>query len=378
MKGIRSLEALYEYGSTSRVLNLLRAFENHKGEPEYESKPFFKNSRLNRAMIVKHRLRQDEQYMMQRRQRVATKIIFPLIGNSLNLGGQSVFVGQNNFKKIISQAVGVSEREIAGDLDILYLINSLPSLDPFLLREFLRRHNYRPADCYFDISPTDIENMRNFAGEEVSRLVGVAFATENGYVSRELVDKMVELILANEADEKLEPLRVALGLEGNDFREGIFSWRGFLYFKWQLREVQGQLSNVMRCVDKVRVTNLSDFEIRRNIDANTKILKQSLILVAKDCRELIALYDKAFADLVDRAHAQAFRKFLLDSPQLFLELGHLMGVVNHICSFWSFRFKDDRNLNIDAMDFEDMLTEFVSALGVDQGRIDDAKIQKIA
>ena len=220
--------------------------------------------------------------------------------------------------------------------------------------------------------------MRNFAGEEVSRLVGVAFASENGYVSRELVDKMVELILANEADEKLEPLRVALGLEGNDFREGIFSWRGFLYFKWQLREVQGQLGNVMRSVDKVRVTNLSDFEIRRNIDANTKTLKQSLILVAKDCRELIALYDKAFADLVDRAHAQAFRKFLLDSPQLFLELGHLMGVVNHICSFWSFRFKDDRNLNIDAMDFEDMMTEFVTALGVDQGRIDDAKIQKIA
>lgn len=366
MKGMRSLEALYEFGSTSRVLNLLRAHAQHHQEPEYISKPMFKNARLNKTMIVKHRLRPDEQYLMARRQRVATKIIFPLIGNALDLGGQSIFIGQSNFKKSLCETLGVPEANLKTDLETLNIINSLPSLDPFLLREYLRKHNVKPADCYFDISPADIEKMREFAGEEVTKLVGVAFATEKGHVSRELTEKMVELILANEADEKLDPLRVALGLQGDDFREGIFAWRGFLFFKWQLTDIFPQLRIVSRSIERVRIINCTSRELRSNVDSLSKLLQKSLAEVAKECRSIIALYDDAFSDLVDRAHAQAFRKFLLESPLLFLELGHLMGVVSHICSFWEFRFRENQNLSIDAVEFEDILSEFTTALGAEK------------
>ncbi|KAF0184249.1 MAG: hypothetical protein FD163_1823 [Hyphomonadaceae bacterium] len=378
MKGMRSLEALYEFGSTSRVLNLLRAHAQHHQEPEYVSKPMFKNVRLNKSMIVKHRLRPDEQYLMARRQRVATKIIFPLIGDSLDLGGQSVFVGQNNFKKTLCETLGVTEAVLKSDIETLNIINNLPSLDPFLLREYLRKHNIKPADCYFDISPVDVEKMREFAGEEVAKLVGVAFATEKGYVSRELTEKMVELILANEADEKLDPLRVALGLQGDDFREGIFAWRGFLFFKWQLADLFPQLRSVVRSIEKVRVINCTSRELRANVESLTKQLQKSLADVAKECRSIITLYDDAFSDLVDRAHAQAFRKFLLDSPILFLELGSLMGIVSHICSFWQFRFKDGQNLTIDALEYEDILSEFTTALGADKGATDAPQLRRIA
>ena len=46
--------------------------------------------------------------------------------------------------------------------------------------------------------------------------------------------RMVSALLSNQVDEKLEPLRMTLGLTGNDFREGVFSWRGFLYYKWSM------------------------------------------------------------------------------------------------------------------------------------------------
>jgi hypothetical protein len=78
MKGMRSLEVLYEFGSTSRVLNLLRAHGEHHQEPEYISKPMFKNARLNKSMIEKNRQRPDEQNLIKLRQRVEKKIIFPL------------------------------------------------------------------------------------------------------------------------------------------------------------------------------------------------------------------------------------------------------------------------------------------------------------
>jgi hypothetical protein len=45
---------------------------------------------------------------------------------------------------------------------------------------------------------------------------------------------MASALLSGRMDQILEPLRVTLALTDNDFREGIFSWRGFLYYKWSI------------------------------------------------------------------------------------------------------------------------------------------------
>lgn len=364
-KGVRNLDNLYTHGSTSRLLNLLRIYKSESENPEYFEKPIFRNTKLNRAMIVKHRLRPDEAYIMPRRQKVVTKIIFPLIDESLGLGAQTIFVGQKNYKPALVAAIGGKEEDLEKDLFTLQLINKLPSLDPFLLREYLARNEMYPAECYFDISPADVLRMKNFAAQEVGRLIGVAFAGEASGSSDEFVTKMVDLILSNEADEKLDPLRIALGLKGDEFKEGVFSWRGFLYFKWQLSSAISELMNILKQIDKVVYINRPDADVRLNIETMSSNLKTGLRKVATDCQSIIALYDKAFDDLVDRAHAAAFRKFLLESPILFLELGQLMGIVTHICSFWGFRFNDTNALKIDAIEYEDMLTEFTTALNQD-------------
>ncbi len=359
--GVRSLELLHKNGSTSRVLNLLRVAEKHIEDPEFLEKPVFKNMRLNRSFILKHHVRSDEAYLMVRRQKISTKIIFPLINDMLSLGGQSVIIGQKNFKQIICEACGQTELELAEDLETLAILDKLPSLDPFLLREYLRKNGREPASCYFDISPADVEKMKTFAATEVSKLIGVAFGTGDDSPI-ELVDKMVDLILSNETNEKLQPLRMALGLRPEEFTEGVFAWRGFLYFKWQLIEAFEGLQKVIRETDKVICTQTKDKQMMMNIASLISQLKQALKRVATDCREIIALYDKAFEDLIERAHAAAFRKFLLDSPTLFLELGHLMGSVVHITSFWSYKFRDNSKLTLEAEEYEELLIEFISGL----------------
>lgn len=359
--GVRSLELLHKNGSTSRVLNLLRAAENHSEDPEFLEKPFFKNPRLNRSFILKHHVRSDESYLMVRRQKISTKIIFPLINDMLSLGGQSVILGQKNFKQIICEACGQTELELQEDLETLAILDKLPSLDPFLLREYLKKSGLEPAACYFDISPADVIKMKDFAASEVSKLIGVAFGTGSD-APIELVDKMVDLILSNETNEKLQPLRMALGLRPEEFTEGVFAWRGFLYFKWQLIEAFDGLQKVIRETDKVICTQAKDKQMMMNIAALIAQLKQALKRVAAECKEIIALYDKAFEDLIERAHAAAFRKFLLDSPTLFLELGHLMGSVVHITSFWGYKFRDNSKLTLEAEEYEELLIEFISGL----------------
>ncbi len=59
-------------------------------------------------------------------------------------------------------------------------------------------------------------------------------------------NRMVTAMLSNQVDEKLEPLRLTLGLTGNDFREGVFSWRGFLYYKWSMDKFWPDVMGVLR------------------------------------------------------------------------------------------------------------------------------------
>jgi hypothetical protein len=362
MRGLRSLDALSRHGSSSRVLNLHRMHELHALDPTYVARRFFADPTLNRAMIIKHRLRADETYLMPRAKKVATKLVFPFIKTELKAGGRSVFVGQNNYKTIISEIVGPETPETRRDMEVLTLLNKLPSLDPFLVREHLRRHGHTPADCYFDISQADVERMHAFARSEMQSLIRMAYAEGHGEVSGEMVGKLVEALLSAEADERLDPLRVTLGLEGSAFREGVFSWKGFIYYKWQLSESLGQLNDVVGQIDSVDLLGRCDGELRERIAE----LRQSIKLRIRDAirrsNSIMALYDDAFSDLIERSHALSFRRFLLESPRLFIQLGHIMGVISHIASFWRYRFGEGGALSMDAGEFVDMLTEFDNSL----------------
>ena len=64
--------------------------------------------------------------------------------------------------------------------------------------------------------------------------------------------RLVIAMLSNQVDEKLEPLRVTLGLTGNDFREGVFSWRGFLYYKWSMGEFWPDVMGVLREINAIQ------------------------------------------------------------------------------------------------------------------------------
>ncbi|MGZ7227044.1 hypothetical protein ACXWO0_11310, partial [Streptococcus pyogenes] len=64
------------------------------------------------------------------------------------------------------------------DIQTLRLIDELPSLDPFLLREQLRRGGLDPSPCYFSISDSDLERMLAFVRNEIEPLVTLSLGDD--------------------------------------------------------------------------------------------------------------------------------------------------------------------------------------------------------
>ncbi len=105
-RSYRSLEFLKKSAATSRVLNLWQISLKEGGKQEYEASPFFKNSLLNKAIVVKHRVRGGEADLFDYPVQNATKILLPIAERELRYGARFVFVGQKNFEDVIAVSFG--------------------------------------------------------------------------------------------------------------------------------------------------------------------------------------------------------------------------------------------------------------------------------
>jgi len=349
---VRNLGSL-KGASTSRVLNLAALRETMRDDEAYKKYPLFDSPAMNGAIIVKHRLRADETYLFDIEQRVATKIIIPFDAVDLRLGGTSFFYGQRGYADVMRQLDHGNNGALDRDTEVLKLIASVPSLDPFLLREHLRINQIKVADCYFDISAADKRRMHEFVSNDIRRLISLATAKSGS--SSSSTTKLVTALLSNEVDEKLEPMRLTLGLAGEEFREGVFSWRGFLYYKWSMSDLWPELAAVAKDLKILRVVGAHSSEEMRAIVEGKRRVMYSIIRARQDVAAAVATYDSAYGDLVERGKPNSFRDFLLNAPSMFIDLGERIGALSHIVSFWKFRFRQHKNL---VGDVEELLSIF--------------------
>lgn len=359
--GKRDLSLVRESGSTTRVLNLALTFERFGTTAEYLEQPLFQNKRLNRSMILKHTVRESERELIARRGTTATKIVLPYSTTELELGGTSFFVGQGEFERLLRDAVGgYDDVTLQHDLEVLKIIDELPSFDPFLLRERLRRYGHAPARCYFDLSEADSARMRQFVEREIGRLVELAFANSAGGAARSLSARMAEKLMTDETAQSLEPLRQTLQLSGDEYREGVFAWKGFLYYNWLVGELAPRLAVLARQILSAQVRNTTSDERMQLSTTRQRIVDQMGAASAR-VREGLRSYNSAFAELA-AGKPTAFRDFLLRAPALFLSVGEAISVIMHIESFWRFRFPTEKAVAMEAEDANEIFHEFESTL----------------
>ena len=358
----RSMRALERTASTSRVLNLAALAVKHADNPDHLAKPLFLAPALNAAVILKHRLRSFEMGVVSTRHRTATKLIVPFERSDLSLGGRSLFVGDRGWMESLQELAGTTN-ELGRDAGVLEALDELPSLDPFLLREHMRRRGFEVAETHFEISQGDLEMMQAFVGAEIGRLIDLAY---KGRTANEANSgRLVEALLSSRNDERLEPLRLTLRLEGESYREGIFAWKGFLYYKWVLNSLWPKLREVLVELMKVKTVGPRDYEHETLVRTMKVKLHDNIERQVRAVADYLRVYDGVFQELTTAGNATAFRDFLLKSPEMLVALGEGTGVVSHIASFWRFRFAKGKPLEAHVGELLDILQDFDSALGGD-------------
>jgi len=363
-RSVRSLLHLQNTASTARSLNLVAVWNKYGETAEYATRPFFSNATLNRSIIVKHRLRPNELDAFAEPRTGATKVLLPIDLHNLRAGAHAFFIGQRGYRGILDELYERGSKAQHQDEALLKLLDSVPSLDPFLLRERLKKARFNPARCYFDINEPDTARMFEFTRREISAMIGVVGGDDDEY----FVDKTTRLankILSNSSESELEPLRIGLGMDLSTFDEGVFCWKGFIYYKWILSELLPQVRGVTNEIGAVVAKGRPSDDDRIFISASRDRLSRTIITACETVRATLQVYDDAFRDLTRNGKPQAFRAFLLQAPGLFYELGERLGAVQHIVSFWRYRVPSGSNVRLPAEDLIDILADFEFSLNFD-------------
>jgi hypothetical protein len=356
---IRNFSALENTASTARVLNLRKVFVNFGQEDDYKKSPFFTNSTLNRSLILKHRLRGNERDEFAEFRNVATKLVVPIDVTDLKMGALYVFVGQKNFEKMLMNSLNKSELELQKDFETLRILDTVPSLDPFLLREHLERSGIRPASCYFQITEADIIRMLAFVEAEIGALVRMSFGNDG---NTEQAAVLTKKLLSNSGAADTEALRLTLHMDHIQYREGIFCWKAFLYYKWQLGDLLPKATRILTEIENVvprGKTTIDEKNLIKDMRANISL---SFAKAVKNVTATLAIYDNAYYMLTQKSDPQVFKNFLMSAPELFRALGERLGAMQHLLTFWRYRVPEGTRAQMDAEELIDIFGDFENSL----------------
>jgi hypothetical protein len=177
--------------------------------------------------------------------------------------------------------------------------------------------------------------------------------------------RLVSALLSNSLDARLEPLRLTLGLAGDSFREGVFSWKGFLYYKWMLSSLAPQLVKVSEEIAQLETTGSRDQELSDYVVGAKRRLQRAIYEHRQMVARALQVYDRAFRDLTHNGRPLAFREFLLSAPDMFVTLGEKVGLVAHIATFWRYRFPAGHRVSAPLEEAASILQEFEISLGLE-------------
>ena len=340
-------------------------WRRHGEDEAYRQHPFFRNPVLNRCFVVKHRLRPNERDLFTDGRANATKIILPIDISDLRSGARSFFVGQRGYLDVVEDLFGSLTPTNQVDVDMLDQLDALPSLDPFLMRERLKRAGFTPARCYFDITDADMHKMFEFVKKEIMALIGMSFEGADSAIN-EMTSKLAQKILADAADDEMEPLRKGMGLEKAAFDEGVFCWKGFIYYKWVMSELAPHVRPVLQEIMAIKPAGPVDGEDRATIAACKTRLTKGISAACDTVRSTLKVYDDAYTDLTKNGQPKTFRDFLMMAPALFYELGERLAAVQHVVSFWRFRFPPGSRARPTAEELADILVDFEASLAFEQ------------
>jgi len=331
---VKYLKPMLDAGS-SRVFNC-NALTRRLLEKDANAKRFFGTVQLNSVVLIKDAVPEEER-KGPRCPPVGTKLYFPFNENDIYEGGRTIFLHDPHLPQAIVDNFGqnaLSKDVLAQDLRILETLDSLPSLDPFLMKDVFQRAGIGVNEAYFDISPEQWKEIELFILQRFEPLVKAAFP--DAMSSDEKARRLVEKIWEATDVAALAPLIEAFRLPEKNALEIFAAWKGINFYSFQYARVQPDLVVLAKWLKSIDVPygaipNDERSKLLAALDTVKEQLRREWQTTDTILREYTDAYDKMFKH---KASSSEFLNFLRNSSKAYWNLGSGLGKTSHAVYCW--------------------------------------------
>lgn len=309
----------------------------------------FRNKTLNNSMFFKIMERTSGQYSTV--STVQTLIFFPYNLKNVYEGGDSILFDDPSFNKVLQAKTGADSRSEESqvnyvmDLEILEMIYSLPTLDPFLLRSKSEQLDLvdRIHPNYFTISEDDWKRIRTPIRTKIRTLVHRAFS-ENADVSSDKVEHHVTRFLTKIWEAKdidgIEDFVQSMDIPPARAPELFFAWKAICYYQVQFDDYLPRMKNFFTWLGDDRLSVPIDWgrlmpEDRDRVEYSLLGLRDKVRDTYRSITHVLNTYEQSYRSFIEYNEPRAFKDFLSHADENYTNIATCLSANIHAFNIWS-------------------------------------------
>lgn len=364
------------HGGSGVALNLIRR------RKEDSEAALFDKSTLNNAIVFKYPNFEldlaeldgfefgDESPFQANDRPVETGIYIPYDENHVAEGGSAIYLRQRGYGRMLHELLGL-ELKLDGpdglDLHKLILLDTTPSLDPFLLKNAFDRSNYGYHGTVFDLSAAEEIAIKKLIVERTKKIVAFALGGEEAGAeqderkSQRFVDAIWDPSLP-EARVFVEAFRIPA-----DEVEKVFSgWKGVSYYQYVFsKNIKGlrELSNWFRSNASRPLDAMANAAYMENLDMHKRQVFGRYERLLRNTLGVFREYDGAYASFYQDRDPRALREFLRTAQQRYWVLGFACSALFHSVNILERQLMSSNGGRLTYEQISELLNRMMTTLG---------------
>lgn len=178
---------------------------------------------------------------------IETGIYIPYDARRPRDGGSAIYMRQKNCDVLLQDYLGIKaesgNERLRRDLDVLMLLDNVPSLDPFLIKDYLDSQRIAFDPAYLQLNEKEVAQIRQMISVKIAEIIDKAFAAGK----RAAADRdRVMAALWNPALPEARDFIAAFGISEADAPVVFAAWKGITFYQVQLRAAAPRIAEMIR------------------------------------------------------------------------------------------------------------------------------------
>lgn len=299
----------------------------------------FRTRELNRIVLIKEARTDRNSAPFQFGHPVGTKLYLPYNPDRIFDGGKSAFLDDPRIEEILLDHVGLDRTrnadDVKRDMGLVQLLDEVPSLDPFLLKDKLDTEGIKANELYFQIEESEAKAIRSYFAEKMRPIISFAFEGSED-LQKGRTNALVGKLWNTKDIDSLRPIVEAFNLPEREASSIFAAWKGILYYDYEYKQaIPYWKEHAQWMQQNAEPVDFAGPERRELLDSLIDDVWRRYEEARRDLTELFLDYEEAYDILfVRRKNATQFVEFMRNAVKAYWVLGSKMSAINHAATVW--------------------------------------------